>query len=426
MTTFSEEDVQKHLFAVGLDAVLEDDEVRLEAATPTSSGALSEFDIPDFELWKLLKERALEKLRYLHDLTRGGEFIGAGINLPIDKTRHMFLDLLGTHEDGIFILELKINRAAERNAFTELLAYSNYISSLFPGSGEKDIFNILVAPIEAKIAKQAYLYDLLISDRNIVLYQPKFPDASVQSLRLSLYIPDDEEFQNFANCLLSHNAMACVVASFPDIPGWIEYDEENRSFLPVHTCDTLRNITSYAAQLMEKEGLHGFCFIRKRWHEIQMSLVGEERSELIICALNPFQLTDVDRTSLITSQLKKEDRSSFSEIPKLGFDGRLLLIAERVINDCIEENFPVEFETPYWGGMVTSMIETVFAHHLGFRLTGMLREAYVEHLAAMRRYNASFPERAVDVKRLQIDDIISWLRAWTFMEACGFVSKETS
>ncbi|MFT9450357.1 hypothetical protein [Gluconobacter japonicus] len=423
MNTFSEEDVQNHLFAVGLGSVLEDDEMRLEEAIPRSSGSLSELEIPEFELWKLLKERALEKLRYLHDLTREGEFIGAGINLPIDKTRHMFLDLLGTNEDGIFILELKINRAAERNAFTELLAYSNYISSLFPGSGEKDIFNILVAPIEAKIAKQAYLYDLLISDRNVVLYQPKFPDGSAQSLRLSLYIPDDEEFQNFANCLLSHDAMACVVASFPDIPGWIEYDEENPSSLASHTCDTLRNITSYAAQLMEKEGLHGFCFIRKRWQEIQMALAGEKRSDLIICALNPFQLTGVDRTSLITDQLKKDDRSSFLETPRLGFDGRLLRIAERVINDCIEENFPVELETPDWGGMVTSMIETVFTHRLGFRATGMLREAYVENLAAMRRYNASCPESAVDVERLQIDDIISWLRAWTFMEACGFVPE---
>lgn len=426
MNTFSEEDVQKHLFAVGLDAVLEDDEMRLEEATPRSSSSLSEFDIPEFKLWKLLKKRAIEKLRYLHALTRGGEFIGAGINLPIDKTRHMFLDLLGTNEDGLFILELKINRAAERNAFTELLAYSNYISSLFPGAGEKDIFNILVAPIEAKIAKQAYLYDLLISDRNIVLYQPKFPDASAQSLHLSLYIPSNEEFKNFTNCLLSHDAMACVVASFPDIPGWIEYDKVNPSSLPSYTCETLQNITSYAAQLMEKEGLHGFCFIRKRWQEIQMALIGEERSDLIICALNPFQLTDVDRTNLVTNQLKEDDHSSFLETPKLGFDGRLLRIAERVINDCIEENFPVELETPYWGGMVTSMVETVFTHHLGFRATGMLREAYIEHLAAMRRYNASFPERAVDVERLQVDDIISWLRAWTFMEACGFVSEETS
>ena len=40
----------------------------------------------------------------------------------------MELDLFGTHEDGLFVLELKVNRAAKRNAFLALFAYSNYIS----------------------------------------------------------------------------------------------------------------------------------------------------------------------------------------------------------------------------------------------------------------------------------------------------------
>lgn len=61
MNTFSEEDVQSHLFAVGLGSVLEDDEVRLEEVIPRSSGSLSELEIPEFELWKLLKERADRK-----------------------------------------------------------------------------------------------------------------------------------------------------------------------------------------------------------------------------------------------------------------------------------------------------------------------------------------------------------------------------
>ena len=82
----------------------------------------------------------------------------------------MELDLLGTHEDGLFVLELKVNRAAERNAFSELFAYSNYISGMFPGSGKKDITNILVANLDAKITQQAFLYDLIITDRDIIVY----------------------------------------------------------------------------------------------------------------------------------------------------------------------------------------------------------------------------------------------------------------
>jgi hypothetical protein len=74
--------------------------------------------------------------------------------------------------------------------------------------------------------------------------------------------------------------------------------------------------------------------------------------------------------------------------------------------------------------MVTPMVETVFADHIGFWPTGMFRDAYVEHLAATRRYNEAFPDRAIDVERLQVDDITNWLQAWVFMEACGFVASE--
>lgn len=157
MSGFNEADVQRYLAEVGLEAVVEDAEARLTAALPDRSKIDLNEDGPVFELWKLLKEKAIEKLRSLDALASNGEFLGSGINLPIDNTRHMFLDLLGTHEDGLFVLELKIEKAAERNAFTELFAYSNYIAGLFPGSGSKDILNILVAPIAAKITKQAYL-----------------------------------------------------------------------------------------------------------------------------------------------------------------------------------------------------------------------------------------------------------------------------
>jgi hypothetical protein len=364
--TFSENDVHEHLYQVGLQKVTADAEPLLDAALPKLSAELSEYDIPTFELWKLLKEKVVEKLRYLHRLTLYGEFIGSGINLPVDKTRHMFLDLLGTHEDGLFVLEIKIEKSAERNAFTELFAYSNYVAGLFPGSGSNDILNILGAPISAKITKQAYLYDLLISDRNVVLYQPEFPADTAKSLRLSLYIPDDDDFRQFANRLLSHDAMSCVVASFSDIPGWIEYDKDDPASLPSHTREVLQKLSSYAAQLMERKGLHGFCYVRKRWREVQVALGGEEGSDLIICALNPFRLIDGERISSITNQLADKDRASFSEAPELGFDGRLARTAKRAIEDCIEAKYSSRLEFFYWGAMVTEMAETVFADHIGF------------------------------------------------------------
>jgi hypothetical protein len=175
---------------------------------------------------------------------------------------------------------------------------------------------------------------------------------------------------------------------------------------------------------MEREGLHGFCYTRKRWHSVQVGALGEARTDLIICAINPFRMTDESRIQLVTNQLNEDDRAVFTEAPLYGFVGRLLRLAKQSIAECIDPEHRTLLEVPLWRSMVTSMMETVFADHIGFRPTGMFREAYVEHLAATRRYNTAVPAMAVDLERLQIDDISNWLRAWEFMESCGFVAGD--
>ena len=115
------------------------------------------------------------------------------VDLPTDSTKPMQLDLLGYHEDGIFVLELKVGSSSERNAFSELLAYSNYIAQMFALSGPADITNVLVAPMGAKITRHAYLYDLLISSRDVIAYRPIFSEQ-LESLKLELYVPTDEDF----------------------------------------------------------------------------------------------------------------------------------------------------------------------------------------------------------------------------------------
>lgn len=81
-----------------------------------------------FELWRIIKRRALQRIDRIHDSVRYGTFVGSKVDLPTDNTKPMQLDLLGYHEDGIFVLELKVGSSSERNAFSELLAYSNYIA----------------------------------------------------------------------------------------------------------------------------------------------------------------------------------------------------------------------------------------------------------------------------------------------------------
>lgn len=417
MAQFSEDQVHEFLFKTGLEALVDDVEAfDEEADTAGDAGGDNE---PDFQLWRLIKARALAKLERLHSTIRYGEFLGSKVKLPTDNTRPMELDLLGSHEDGLFILELKVDRAAERNAFSELFAYSNYVAGMFALSGHKDIANVLVSRLDVKITRQAYLYDLLIADRDVIVYTPVFHAASLESLRLQLYIPTDKDFRHFTNQLLSHDAMGCVVITIDDLPGWIDNGEEGGA-LNESTRRHLSGLSMYAAQLMEEERLHGFCFIRKFWNSIPWS----NRSSLIICALNPFRVAEPDRANAITAQLDEAHHASLFEAPLYAFDGRLVRLAQRAVQDTMTHATHGEVDVPLWSAIVTSVTEVVISHNFAFRPTGMMREAYVSFLNDIYARNARGNGYEEDVSKLKVNEISNWMRAWMFMEGCGFRDGE--
>ena len=420
MVVFSEDEVHQHLYQVGLEAVIKDCP-EFDGSTLAADEERGDMeDEENFQLWRIIKARAFSKLRRLHRSIRYGDFIGSKVKLPTNSTKPMELDLLGTHEDGLFVLELKVDRSAERNAFSELFAYSNYIAGMFALSGPQDITNVLVANLDNKITTQAFLYDMLISERDIIVYRPAFSANVLTTLQLELYLPSDDDFRHFTNQLLSHNAMGCVVMSFDDLPGWFDSQEENGS-LNDYTKSHLTGLSSYAAQLMEAERLHGFCFIRKPWKELPRHY----RNSLFICAVNPFNIIEPNRTDMFLEQLSGEHHSSFLESPQFAFDGRLIRLAQRALKDCLTHNYGGEAETPNWGSVVTSMQEVVFTHNFAFRPTGMIREAYVGYLNGLYGREAAGRGSGEDMSVLKINEITNWLRAWQFMEGCGFQTGET-
>ena len=419
MSSFYEEDVHQHLYSVGLEKVIEDcptfdadyDELSSDRLETCHSKTEDESPI---ELWTIIKQKAFEKLERLHGSVRYGSFVGSKVKLPTDLSRPMELDLLGTHEDGIFILELKVNKAAERNAFSELFAYSNYIADAFPLSGHKDITNVLVASMDAKITKQAFLYDLLISDRNTIVYLPVFGSSDVQSLSLQLYIPSDDDFKQFTNELLSHEAMSCAVISFEDIEGWFDSIEEQGAISNT-TRHHLSMLSGYTAQLMEAEHLHGFCFMRKPWETIPRYY----RNSLFICALNPFRFGSEYRKEALLSQLDETQVSDFLENPRLAFEGRLIRIAQQAVADCLTHHHRAEVELPLWSAIVQSPVEVAFSHNFAFRPTGILREAYKTEINNLYAAESNGTSDGEDISVLKVNELSNWLRAWQFMHACG-------
>ncbi|MBB4087085.1 hypothetical protein [Sphingomonas carotinifaciens] len=412
---FDEDAVHELLFKVGLETVVVDPDPALFDVSQ-SNAPEDDWGVP-FEFWRVLKAKALRRIQRMHKLIRYGTFAGSKVKLPTDKTKPMELDLIGTHDDGLFILELKVKAPAERNAFSELLAYSNYVAGAFELSGRKDIINVLAAPLAAKITTQAYLYDLLVNERDIVVYQPKFDGDDIATLSLELFVPSDETFQSVANHLLSHQAMGCAAISFHNVPGWIESASsgENPS---TSTVEYLSAVSSYAAQLMEAEGLHGFCFMRKRWAEMEAYYA----NTLFVCALNPFLSAEPDRAAALIGQLAEDQRSTFIETPRIGFDGRLSDVGQRALRQAITNPIETELSFPFWHSIVNTPGEVVYTHNIGFRPTGLFREAYVGYLDELYRQISNGAD--LDAPTLRIEAISSWFRAWEFMESCGYVGDE--
>ncbi|WP_153066259.1 MULTISPECIES: hypothetical protein [Xanthomonas] len=366
-----------------------------------------------FELWEVLKARAMQKVKRLHFSVSDGRLVGSKIKLHVPDKKPMELDLIGLYEDGMFVVELKVKASAERNSFTELLGYSNYIAGLFPMTGRQDICNVLIANMQTGIARQAYLYDILINDRTTIVYNPVWKTDELLSLTLELYLPGDDDFKRFANSLLSHDAMSCVVASFDNIDGWIDDEEGGFGSLNAETQKNLSLLSAHAAQLMESENLHGFCFIRKPWKEIPRHY----RNSIFICAINPFHENKSDDLTRFLSQLD-DGGEDLQWLAGSGFHGRLLRLAKQVIEESLDGKVNYEREMPTWAYVVTNMQEVVFTHNLAFRPTGIFREAYVSYVESLYKNNLKDPGLH-DLSTLKIKEINAWMRAWMFMEGCG-------
>jgi len=106
----------------------------------------------------------------------------------------------------------------------------------------------------------------------------------------------------------------------------------------------------------------------------------------------------------------------------LSFDGRLASIAQRAVKDCLTNSYSCELEFPLWSAMVSSSIEVVYTHNFGFRPTGVMRDAYASYLTSIYDNNEKGGDE--DVFALKLLEISNWLRAWEFMDMCGFASPE--
>lgn len=253
-------------------------------------------DLSNVTAQLLIKNRINSKLSNLHSKLYGLEFIGCEVPLEQNSNSTIRADFLAIFCDdtGLAVIELKKSEQTERQAFTELLAYSNHMTTLFPSMTKNDSVYILISPMETRIARDAVIQSLIFDNRDIITLIPTFSDPlNITSLKLELWIPDQTELATFSNIAFREdNFSVCKLSWEYDAERWgaAKGEELLHSFV-----SQFDNISCLAAQYMEESGVHGFAYCSQLWPELSQVL--PFTNSLVLVGMNPYAVGSVQHLS---------------------------------------------------------------------------------------------------------------------------------
>lgn len=170
---------------------------------------------------QLIYNNVINRLRTLNDEILDLELFGVEVSLTKEGESTMRVDLLGMQPGapGIAIIELKKSKQTEREAFTELLGYSNHINTLFPTHTKDDTILILITPLEVRTVKEAFLQTLIFEKKRVFIFKPVFTDPlSVSTLKLEPYIPELSDVVRLTEMAFAKNNFDVRVIVWYDTP----------------------------------------------------------------------------------------------------------------------------------------------------------------------------------------------------------------
>lgn len=349
---------------------------------------------------KIFQNIILKKLKKLHVKSSCMEIFASEVPLIQSSSNTMRLDLLGKciDDSGLCIIELKKSKKTERESFTELLAYTNYMSSMFPGFTKDDCLLVLVAPMETQIVKEAYIYSLLYDEKQVVAYTLDFDDnQNLKSLKLKPWIPTIRDIKNVSQHMFNSAILSVVKVGWENSEGvWNPAaNEETKDFM----IEQMNNISSQASQIMEKKGVHGFVYTSQVWPEF--SEVLPLTNSLVIVAVNPFAVASeiecensIENESIlklesIITGLKKSrgyEPDKYHRMYEMYscWESNIFRIAFDVVNLCTKqtdgkETF-MDSSSMSWRDYKNNFFEDVSCNNFCVRPTGVFRELYLEFL----------------------------------------------
>lgn len=358
-------------------------------------------DLSDVSAQSLIKNQINKKLEKLHSKLYGIEFIGCEVPLEQESNSTIRADFLAYFPDdtGIAVVELKKSSQTERQAFTELLAYSNHLTTLFPAMSREDSVYILISPMTTRIARDAVIQSLTFDNRQIVALIPYFVDQNdISTLKLKLWLPTDSELATFSNVAFSEdNFSVCKIVWEYSEDRWDAPKGEN----PIpELVEQLNSVSAYAAQKMEESGIHGFAYCSQTWSELAEVL--PYTNSLVLVGLNPYAVGGAQ-------YLVKEKKAKLDEIPHplsylpsiselipkgISIDGddyvmsslysvwssQLFRIGLNVVESATKTIDGKEGHIDQgfldWGSYQRTFLEDVSCHNFLVRPTGLIRKLY--------------------------------------------------
>lgn len=241
----------------------------------------------EYEPWELLYYQALKEYEEYYNSLERLEFFGCEVRLPKEGENTIRSDFFGSleGENGFVICELKVNRQPERQAFTELFAYANHVRSKFAPMGRRDIFYLLISPMEERIVKEATLSNLIYDKNRIVALIPIIGD-DINSLKFELWVPSKKDFETFAKTAFAPENIDVFRISWRGAEGKWSPTEKGKA-PDAEMIHRLNKVSHYAAQLMEANGINGFVFCLQSFPEVKER--GMMENGFTICGINPFR-----------------------------------------------------------------------------------------------------------------------------------------
>jgi len=364
---------------------------------------------PEKLIFNKLLERLEETYKNLNDL----ELFGCEVPLKKDGDSTIRADFLGLIEgvSGIAIIELKKSTQTERQAYTELLAYASHLYSIFPTINKDDISYVLISPMKERIVREATMYSFLFDDKPVFAFIPSWTDNDVTTLKLSPWIPSVQDIVHISQNIFSQKNFEIFKVAWEGIDGWSASKGESPSNDMIKRMD---KITSYASQLMESKGIHGFVYTSQYYPELAflpnaIIIAGinpfkvAKDNYLIKQGINPFKLNSISDEAVnifqiipgLANNAKKGDEkneylydliTSWSNtIAKIASDTVELLIS----NDK-NQKFERSWDSMSWKEYQRNMVEDVLVFNFNVRATGLIRNLFTDYTKEDYKYLANY------------------------------------